>query len=217
MRETHPFFPTSRPIGVTELEERTMDVKQGALSGRDAVVRRPSKQIKCAPASASKPNSRSPSPKENQVEGIFDLFDKTSFVYWERETSQGHLPTPAELTELLEANSDEIIPTWLNPIIVQGLQGKLKQRAGRPPTAALQNMLLQVAIAQYPRYLAWLTKREKRSSLTGWSLIRKSAWWVGPPHERAARMVTARWLRHMDWRSFLNRVSSRKFRRPFCE
>jgi hypothetical protein len=216
MRETHP-FPTSRPIGVTELEERTMDVKQGALSGRGAVVRRPSKQIKCAPASASKPNTRNPSPKENQVEGIFDLFGKTSFRYWEREISKGRFPTSPELADLLEANSDEVIPTWLNLIIVQGLRGQLKGRTGRPPATALQNIILQVAIAQYPRYLAWLTKREKRLGLAGWSLIRKRDWWVGPPHERAARMVTARWLRHMDWRSFLNRVSSRKFRRPFCE
>jgi hypothetical protein len=127
------------------------------------------------------------------------------------------LPTSAELAELLKANSDEIIPTWLNPIIAQGLQGKLKQRAGRPPATALQNIIRQVAIAQYPRYLAWLKAREKRSGLAGWSLIRQSAWWVGPPHERAARMVTARWLSHMDWRSFLNRISSRKFRRPLCE
>jgi hypothetical protein len=197
-------------IGMTELKERTMDVKQGALSGRDAIVRRPSKQIECAPASALKPNSRNPPPEEKQVESIFDLFEETSFRYWEREISKGRFPTSPELADLLDANSDSIIPCWLNPIIIQGLRGKLRRRAGRPPASVLYEMNLQVAIGQYARYLAWLKAREKRSGLTGWSFIRESDWWVGPPHERAARIVTARRLRHLDWRSFLNLVSSRK-------
>jgi hypothetical protein len=167
---------------------------------------------------ASKPTPSHPeTPGKKQTDSIYDHFDTKSFRFWEREISSRRSPTAPELADLLEANSSDIIPSWLNPIIAQGLRGKLKQRAGRPPATALQDMNLQVAIQLYARYLAWLTKREKRSGLTGWSLIRESAWWAGPPHERAARIVTARRLRHMDWRSFLNLVSSRKLRRPFCE
>ena len=116
-----------------------------------------------------------------------------------------------------EANADIALPSWLNSIVAQALRGKLKRRAGRPSATALETVRLQLAIAQYERYLAWLNKREKRSGLKGWSLIRKTDWWTGPPHERAARIVTARWLKHMDWRSFLNRIPSRKLRRSFCE
>jgi hypothetical protein len=168
-------------------------------------------------APALRRNSRNPTTPTEKIDSIYDHYDKSSFRFWEREISEGRLPTSAELADLVEANSDGAIPAWLIPIIVQGLRGKLKQPAGRLPATVLQNMFLQVAIAQYPHYLAWLKAREKRSGLTGWSLIRESDWWVGPPHERAARIVTARWLQHMDWRSFLNRIPSRKPGRSFCE
>jgi hypothetical protein len=197
-------------IGMTELKERTMDVKQGVSSGRNAMVRRPSKQIECA--LASKPNSGNFSLKEKQVESIFDLFDEASFRYWEREISKGRFPTSLELADLLDANSDSIIPSWLNPIIIQGLRGNLRGRAGRPPATVWENMILQVAIAQYEDYLSQEQAHEKASNLTG-----ESALHVGSPHERAARRVTAHWLPHMNWRSFLNLVSSRKSRRAFCE
>jgi hypothetical protein len=41
---------------------------------------------------------------------IYDLFDKTSFRYWEREIAQGRLPTSTELTDLLNANRDVQLP-----------------------------------------------------------------------------------------------------------
>ena len=151
------------------------------------------------------------------VISLYDLFDKRAFRFWERQISEEHPPTSAELADLLEANSDIALPSWLISIVAQALRGKLKRRAGRPSATALETMRLQLAIAQYERYLAWLNKREKRSGLKGWSLIRKTDWWAGPPHERAARIVTARWLKHMGWRSFLNRIPSRKLRRSFCE
>jgi hypothetical protein len=64
------------------------------------------------------------------------------------------------------------------------------------------------AIAGYPRYLAWLQKRERSCGLVGWSVIREQHWWAGPPHQRAARIVTAQWLKHMSWGAFLNKISS---------
>jgi hypothetical protein len=44
--------------------------------------------------------------------------------------------------------------------------------------------------------------------LVGWSVIREPHWWAGPPHQRAARIVTAQWLKHMSWGAFLNKISS---------
>jgi hypothetical protein len=179
-----------------------MDVKQEVLSG-NAIEHQ--KRTEYAPASALKripPNPRSP----GDIDSIYDLYDKKNFRFWEKEISEGRLPTSAELADLLEANSENAIPSWLNPIIVQGLRDKLRgRRAGRPPATTLQTMTLQVAIAQYEDHLARLRTREKASGPTGESALR-----VQSPHERAAKMVTARWLPHMDWRSFLNRVSSRK-------
>ena len=123
-------------------------------------------------------------PAEKQPTASTITLTHKSFRFWEREISSGRFPTSPELTDLLEANSGDAIPSWLIPILVLGLRGKLKQPAGRPPATVLQSTLLQLAIAMYPRYLAWLKAREKRSGLTGWSLIRESDWWVGPPHER---------------------------------
>jgi hypothetical protein len=169
-------------------------------------------------ASASKPTLSNPETSgEKQTDSIYDHFDTRSFRFWERAIARGRFPTSPELVDLLEANSGDAIPSWLTPILVLGLRGKLKRPAGRPPATALQGMHLQLAIAMYPRYLAWLKAREKRCGLTGWPLIRESEWWVGPPHERAAKMLTTRWLPHMDWRSFLNRVHSQKTRQSFCE
>ena len=143
---------------------------------------------------------------EKQTVSIYDHFDTKSFRFWERAIARGRFPTSPELADLLEANSGDAIPSWLTPILILGLRSRLKHSGGRPPATMLQSTHLQLAIAMYPRYLAWLKAREKRWGLTGWPLIRESEWWVGPPHERAAKMLTARWLPHMDWRSFLNRA-----------
>jgi hypothetical protein len=137
---------------------------------------------------------------------IYDLYDKKSFRYWEREIAKGRLPTSVELTALLNANRNAQLPVWLIPIIDN--RDGLKRRTGRPRNSALKETRVQLAIAKYRRYLQWLKKRKRSLGLEGWSYVRSSHWWVGPPHERAARMVTARWLKHVNWRAFLNRASS---------
>ena len=185
-----------------------MDGKHGASSDDSAAIDlKSTKQRERALASISRVTASHPETSgEKQTDSIYDHFDTKSFRFWERAIARGRFPTSPELADLLEANSGDAIPSWLIPILVVGLRGKLKQPAGRPPATMLQSTKLQLAIGMYPHYLSWLKAREKRWGLTGWPLIRKSAWWVGPPHERAARIVTARWLRHMGWRSFLNRA-----------
>jgi hypothetical protein len=136
---------------------------------------------------------------------IYDLYDKKCFRYWEREIAQGRLPTSIELTDLLTANRDAMLPCWLIAIIDR--RDDLKRRTGRPRNSALKEIQVRLAIAKYRRYLEWLKNRERSLGLEGWPCVRTSRWWVGPPHERAARMATARWLKHMDWRAFLNRAS----------
>ena len=136
---------------------------------------------------------------------IYDLYDKKSFPYWEREIAQGRLPTSVELTDLLKANRNAPLPSWLIATIDR--RDELRRRTGRPRNSALKEIQIQLAIAKYRACLEWLQKRERSLGLKGWSRIQTSAWWVGSPHERAARMTTARWLKRMDWRAFLNRAS----------
>jgi hypothetical protein len=173
-----------------------MDGKQGSSSGKNAIESSIDKPHERAPASASKPK---------QADSIYDHFDKNSFRFWEREISQGHLPTSAELTDLLKKNSGSPIPDWLVPIIER--RDELRWHTGRPPKSVFNEMRINLATAKYPRYLAWLRARHRRLGLQGWPTIRNKDWWTGPPHDRAARMALRRAeLRYMTWRTFLNGV-----------
>lgn len=139
---------------------------------------------------------------------LYDLFGPTSLLNLEKSLAEGKIPNAKELAAVLEANSDQPLPPWFVATIVKSLRGELKMRRGRPKTSALSEIRFAIAKWKYRRYHAWLQKREASSGLEGWSATRGKDWWTGPPHERAARIVTARWLVHMNWRTFLNRVSS---------
>ena len=141
---------------------------------------------------------------------LYDLFGPASLNRWERLVSEGEFPTNQQLAEIVEANAGDPLPSWLIELVAKGLRGELKQRAGRPKQNALSEMRFTVAKFQYSRVLRWLQKRAQKNDLRGWSILRGQDWWQGPPHERAARIVTARWLRHMTWRTFLNKLSSQK-------
>ncbi|OPH83303.1 hypothetical protein B2M20_07655, partial [Nitrobacter vulgaris] len=124
------------------LEERMRDGKQGTSSGESAGIDFEStKQREHALALASKPK---------QAGSIYDYFDKNSFRFWEREISQGHLPTSPELTELLKKNSGSPVPDWLVPIIER--RDELRWRTGRPPKSVFNEMRINLATARYPRY-----------------------------------------------------------------
>ncbi|WP_156929113.1 hypothetical protein [Bradyrhizobium sp. th.b2] len=140
---------------------------------------------------------------------LFDLFDATSLLNLERRIAEGRIPTADELAAVLEANSAEPLPAWFSELVVKSLRGELKKKRGRPKDdSPLSVIRFQLAKAKYYQYLDWLQKRELSVGLKGWAAVRNQSWWDGSPHERAARLVTSRWFRHMDWKSFLNRVSS---------
>lgn len=133
----------------------------------------------------------------------YDLYAPTSLVNLERRIVEGKIPTAEELAAVLEAKSDEPLPPWFSKLIVQSLRGELKKKRGRPLNDdALSNIRFQLARGKYARYLAWLQQRERSVGLTGWPAIRTKHWWKGVPHERAARMATARWLRQWTGEPF---------------
>jgi hypothetical protein len=139
---------------------------------------------------------------------LYDLYGPTSLLNLQRSITEGKIPTAAELADILEANSEKPLPPWFAAILVKSLRGKLKRRRGRPNESFLSETSFEIAKWKYSLYHAWLQKRERSYGLEGWSAVRGKDWWAGPPHERAARIVTARWLKHMSWRAFLNRPSS---------
>ena len=131
-----------------------------------------------------------------------------ALFYGELPTRSFHERQAAELANVLEANSQKPLPPWFIAIVVKSLRGELKKRPGRPKGGSLLEIRFALAKARYPRYLAWLQKRQRVSGLVGWSAVRGKDWWAGPPHQRAARIVRQRWLRHMTWQAVLNRISS---------
>ena len=142
-------------------------------------------------------------------QNLYDLYGSTSLLNLERRIAEGKIPTAEDLAAVLEANSAEPLPVWFSALVVPSLRGGLKKKRGRPKDdSPLSVIRFQLARAKYRQYLAWLQKRERSVGLNGWTAVRDQKWWTGSPHERAARMATARWLRHMDWKAFLNRVSS---------
>jgi len=141
---------------------------------------------------------------------IYDLFDGTSLQRWERLVREGQIPSKEQLAEIIEANSDKPLPIWFVEVVAKSLRGELRQRPGRPKQSALSQFCFAVAEIRYHQILSWLKKREQSCGLKGWAILQKTDWWQGPPHERAAKIVTARWLRHISWKSFLNRVSSQQ-------
>jgi hypothetical protein len=140
----------------------------------------------------------------SKVQSAYDLYGPTSLLNLERSIAEGKIPTAAELAAVLEANSEKPLPPWFIAMVVKSLRGELKKRPGRPKASPLSGIRFAIAKSEYPLYLAWLQKRECSSGLKGWSAVRGKDWWRGPPHERAARIVTQQWLRHMSWRAFLN-------------
>jgi hypothetical protein len=144
----------------------------------------------------------------SKLQSVYDLYGPTSLLNLENSIAEGKTPTAAELAAVLEANSEKPLPQWFLAMVVSGLRGELKKKRGRPKDSALSEIRFAIAQSKYRRYLAWLRKRERSFGLEGWPAIRGKDWWSGPPHERAARIVTARWLKHMSWRAFSNRRSS---------
>ena len=138
---------------------------------------------------------------------LYDLFGP-NLKHWERLVAEGELPTDEELVELVKANTGEPLPNWLLELVEKGILGELKRRPGRRKLNAASEMWFWVAKYRYRRILRWLTHRDRNIALRGWCLIRGKELLQVPPHELAARMVTARMLKHMSWRSFLNKVSS---------
>jgi hypothetical protein len=185
-----------------------MDPKQNNLPGKN--THPPSEQTECVSEPVSKPNTGNPTTPTEKIDSIYDHYDHKSFRFWERKISQGYLPTSVQLTKLLKENADSPIPHWLVPIIER--RDQLRRRTGRPRKSVANEMQLSLATAKYPRYLAWLRARDRRSGLRGWPAIRNKDWWTGPPHERAARMAMVRAkLLHTTWRTFLNeRVNHNK-------
>lgn len=141
---------------------------------------------------------------------LYDLYGHTSLENCRRMLQEGEVPTADLLADVLAANAGVALPDWFVDLLLKALRGQLKRKAGRPRRGLAGELALLGARTDYPGLHAWLVRRQARSGLRGWAAVRQKDWWSGAPHERAAKIVIARWRLRISCRSFLNEVSSQK-------
>ncbi|UWU67593.1 hypothetical protein [Bradyrhizobium sp. NC92] len=141
---------------------------------------------------------------------LYDLFDETTFRYWELQLQQGREPTPEQLARLMEVNPDHPVPPWLQPILIKALRGELKGRLGRPPRNADQQTRLWLAKADYHWRLQELRQAETAERAQASPTRAAKGRLHTPAHERVAGDVIQRWGLSIGVRAFLNEIGSRK-------
>lgn len=141
---------------------------------------------------------------------LYELFDETNLEFWRAGIDRGTLPNPEQLAALLEQNWDKPFPSWIRPVIVQAVRGKLKaKRSGRPARSLYYQLCLSVAIAEYQGLLKQAVRAKKAASRAGAAKVTKGRTHE-PLHERLAKQVVSDWKLPISWKSFLNQVRSQK-------
>ena len=79
-----------------------------------------------------------------------------------------------------------------------------KQGRGRSKNASPRYLRDMLICAKFERFEAWLSTRQARKGLLGWTNIQTADWWQGAPSERAARMVLRRLELNLSWRTIRN-------------
>ncbi len=124
------------------------------------------------------------------------------------------------LAKAIRCNGNQPIPSDVLEYLCRFLEGKEALTKGRKPVPRYHvNQMLMIMGGIYDKNLRWLkARRKKYGHLEGWSSIRKSNFWQGPPNEIAARMVARKFSYGAEsWRSVQNRISSRRKALHCCE
>jgi hypothetical protein len=142
---------------------------------------------------------------------LYDLFDATSLQNCERLLQSGEIPTADLLAGIIAADPGGPRPRWFDELVVKALRGELKQKPGRRKQSFFEQCRFAAATYDYRRLLAKMPKRAKASGAGGKpASLRGRPSLSEPRHERAAKIAIKKWRLHLDWRAFLNRISSDK-------
>ena len=137
---------------------------------------------------------------------IFDLiraeFGPTSLSNWKRKLDAGTPPSLSQLADLIEANSDQTMPSWLIDHLSDRLRNPEKKKKGRPPSK------LDTIRSTFARYLYEMMLEQFQNEVKSQSISKKED--LPSPHERAAQVVKKSVYPEKSWRAVLNLLSSRK-------
>ncbi|MGY4626678.1 hypothetical protein [Bradyrhizobium sp. USDA 4486] len=140
---------------------------------------------------------------------LYEIFDETNLEFWRPRIESGIMPDSEQLAALLDQNWAKPLPSWLRPVVLQAVRGKLKAKRGRPARSLYYQVCLSAAIAQYERLLKQAVRARKGANRAGAVKTPKGRT-REPLHERLAEQVVSEWKLPISWKSFLNEISSRK-------
>jgi hypothetical protein len=137
-------------------------------------------------------------------------FGATGLVTWKRRLDEGVAPSLLQIADIIEANSDEVLPAWFIEHLCKRLRNPDKPKRGRPPSTRPYTTHIFSAYL-YQMLLAEFQKERKSASPAD----RNRAQREPPPSERAARIVQGKFYKEMDWKAVRNLILSRKVPRIF--
>ena len=132
-----------------------------------------------------------------------ELFGETSLVAWEHRLAEGNVPSLVQIADIIEANKDEVLPSWFVEHLCNRLRFPDKPKRGRPPSKESYRDMSARHLYQF--------ELEKFQAERKWALVsgQKRAKGDPPPNELAARYIQKKFYKHMTWRAVLNMMSSR--------
>jgi hypothetical protein len=138
------------------------------------------------------------------------LFGETSLGVWKQRLDAGEAPSLAQIADIIETNSDEVLPAWFIEHLCKRLRNPDKPKKGRPPSTKPYTTHLSAAYF-YQMLLAEFQKERKSASPADRNRAKREP----SPSERAARMVQRQFYKEMNWKAVLNLISSQKVPRLF--
>jgi hypothetical protein len=146
-----------------------------------------------------------------KTKSSFDyLFGETSLFVWKRRLDGGEVPSLPQIADIIEKNSDEVLPAWFIEHLCKRLRNPDKPKRGRPPSTKAYTTHIFAAYL-YQVLLAEFQKERKSASPANRNRAKREP----PPSERAARIVQGNFYKEMDWKAVLNLISSQKVPRIF--
>lgn len=130
----------------------------------------------------------------------------TSLEAWKLRLDDGVHPSLIQIADIIEANSDEVLPAWFVEHLCKRLRNPDKPKRGRPRAIRPDKAIELFAALMYPLLVKDFQNERRSMSARGQKRLKTDQ----PPSERAARMIQRAYYKHMNWEAVRNLISSQK-------
>ena len=130
----------------------------------------------------------------------------TSLEAWKLRLDDGVHPSLIQIADIIEANSDEVLPACFVQHLCKRLRNPDKPKRGRPRAIRPDKAIELFAALMYPLLVNDFQNERRSMSARGQKRLKTDQ----PPSERAARMIQRAYYKHMNWEAVRNLISSQK-------